>query len=180
MIVLAALVPVKLSPNDEPVRFSKPVSVSDPAPPVAWARAAHLTSHARPEGRHSQVIGKAARVDGRVVMAVESATANPERAHTLLAHFAEGHHFTVSLKISLNILTTMKMITNSNKMPAVIARMRNAFSRIFNHFCHAPTPDPTRSDCRLPGMAKSRSVRDEQQIFPVRVVRGRGLMHKCP
>ena len=60
----------------------------------------------------------------------------------------------------------MKMITNSNKMPAVIARMRNAFSRIFNHFCHAPTPDPTRTDCRLRGMAKSRSVRDEQQIFP--------------
>ena len=86
--------------------------------------------------------------------------------HTVLAHVAEGHHFTVSLKMSLNILTAMKMITNDNKRPAVIARMRNAFSRIFNQFCHAPTPDPTRTDCRLRGMAESRSVRDEQQIFP--------------
>ena len=78
-------------------------------------------------------------------MAVESATANPERAHTLLAHFAEGHHFTVSLKISLNILTTMKMITNSNKMPAVIARMRNAFAAsLITLPCVHPGPNTLR------------------------------------
>ena len=47
-----------------------------------------------------------------------------------MAHVAKGHHFTNSLNISLNILTTMKRITNTNKMPAAIATMRNPFSRM--------------------------------------------------
>jgi hypothetical protein len=34
------------------------------------------------------------------------------------------HHFTVSLKISLNILRTTKTITNHNKMPTVVVSVR--------------------------------------------------------
>jgi hypothetical protein len=50
----------------------------------------------------------------------------------LFARVAQGHHFTASLKRSLNILTMRKMITSNNKMPAVIARMRNPFSRMLS------------------------------------------------
>jgi len=50
--------------------------------------------------------------------------------HTVLAHVAEGDHFTASLKISLNKLRTTKIITNHNKMPPVIASERTPFLRM--------------------------------------------------
>ena len=66
----------------------------------------------------------------RLVVAPNRAAGDCQRAHAVFTHVAEGHHFTASLKKSLNMLTTRKMITSNNKMPAVIARMRNHFSRL--------------------------------------------------
>ena len=92
--------------------------------------AADRADHARPEGGHRHAIGKTAHVQRCVVIAANRAAGDCQRAHAVFTHVAEGHHFTASLKKSLNMLTTRKMITSNNKMPAVIARMRNHFSRM--------------------------------------------------
>ena len=64
------------------------------------------------------------------MIAPNRAAGDCQRAHAVFTHVAEGHHFTASLKKSLNMLTTRKMITSNNMMPAVIARMRKHFSRM--------------------------------------------------